>query len=335
LAEEIFRLMMKDAEVRVRQSLAIHLKESAAVPHDVAVVLAQDVDSVALPILQFSEVLTDEDLVAIVHGQEIGKQVAIARRPRVSATVSEALVETHNQDVVANLIANEGAEISETALQQVVDEFGETAAIQGSLVQRTTLPVTVVERLVTMVSDQLREHLVVHHHLSGDVVNAIMTQSREHATITLVTGARREDVEGLVRHLRLNGRLSTSIMLRAVCMGDLAFFEAGMAELAQVPIANASILIHDPGQLGFSALYQKTKLPDALLPAFLCAIDVAHETDFDGGEQDRERYCRRMIERVLTQYECLGVTFDSKDLEYLLAKMSRLPAKIDSGRALQ
>jgi hypothetical protein len=33
-----------------------------------------------------------------------------------------------------------------------------------------------------------------------------------------------------------------------------------------------------------------------------------------------------MIERILTQYEKHGVTFDSTDLEYLLAKLDQLPA---------
>ena len=56
------------------------------------------------------------------------------------------------------------------------------------------------------------------------------------------------------------------------------------------------------------------------------AIDVARETEYDGGENDRERYSRRMIERILTQYGDLGVEFDSDDLEYLLTKMGQLPA---------
>ena len=48
-------------------------------------------------------------------------------------------------------------------------------------------------------------------------------------------------------------------------------------------------------------------------------MDVARET-----ENDRERYSRRMIERILTQYGNLGVEFDSDDLEYLLTNMGQL-----------
>ena len=87
LAEDIFRLMVKDAEIRVREALSSNLKSNPLVPRDVAVSMAQDVTSVALPVLQFSEVLTDEDLVAIIRSQDTEKQVAIASRASVSIAV--------------------------------------------------------------------------------------------------------------------------------------------------------------------------------------------------------------------------------------------------------
>lgn len=327
LAEDIFRIMAKDAELQVRQALAVNLKESAALPHDVAVTLARDVETVALPILQFSKALSDDDLVAIVSSQNVAKQVAIARREEVSSTLSDALAGSHNEDVIVNLVANEGAALSEESLQKIVDEFGARPQVQGSLVGRAKLPVTVAERLVTMVSTTLRDHLAQRHHLPAEVVNRLVTQSRERATITLAAGIDREDVEQLVRQLRLNGRLTPAIMLRGVCMGDMPFFEAAMAEWARIPLANAQRLIYDPGG-GFPAIYEKAGMPKPMLPAFLCAMDVARETELDGGEQDRERYCRRMIERILTQYEDLGVSIGADDIDYLLMKMDQLPPSL-------
>ena len=88
MAEEIFRVMVKDAEVRVREALALNLKESSGIPHDVAVSLAKDVEQVALPVLQFSDVLTDDDLIEIIASQSPEKQVAIAKRKNVSDNVS-------------------------------------------------------------------------------------------------------------------------------------------------------------------------------------------------------------------------------------------------------
>jgi len=62
--------------------------------------------------------------------------------------------------------------------------------------------------------------------------------------------------------------------------------------------------------------------------AVRAAIDVSRELEYDGREHDRERYSRRMIERIMTQYDDLGVEFESDDLNYLLTKMSQLPSDI-------
>ena len=325
MAREIFRIMTKDAEVRVREALSRNLKVNPAVPHEVAKALAQDVDSVALPILQFSEALTDEDLIEIVRSQGASKQVAIARRPTVSETVSTALVDTGDEDVVTNLVANEGAEITEQSLQKVVEDFGDQETMQDVMVRRPRLPVTVAERLVTMVSEGLKVELVKRHELPASLATDLVLQSRERATITLSTESDEDELEQLVRQMRERGRLTPSIILRALCMGDMRFFEAAAAELARLPVVNVRSLIHDSGALGLRAAFDKAGQPASHFPAVRAAIDVARETDYDGGENDRERYPRRMIERILTQYGDLGVEFDSEDLEYLLTKMGQLP----------
>ncbi len=328
IAEEIFRIMVKDAEIRVRQALSINLKENAILPHDVARTLAEDTDTVALPILEFSEVLNDQDLVEIIRSQSESKQVAIARRKDVSEVVSGELVDTGNERVVTNLVSNAGARISEASLQKVVDNFGDREQLQHAMVRRPRLPLTVAERLVTMVSEQLQGELAKRHALSPDLATDLILRSRERAVITLSTESEEDDVEKLVRQMHECERLTPSIILRALCMGDMRFFESALSERAGIPIINGRQLIHDSGDLGLRALFKKAGLPDTYFTAVRAAIDVAKEIDYDGEENDRERYSRRMIERVLTQYGDLGVEFESDDLEYLLGKLEELPSDV-------
>ena len=75
-------------------------------------------------------------------------------------------------------------------------------------------------------------------------------------------------------------------------MGDISFFEGSIAELLQVPLINVQQLIHDPGGLGLNAAYQKAGLPAEQFPAVQVAIDVVREMEYDGDENDRERYSR-------------------------------------------
>lgn len=323
LAIDIVRAMVKDAEVRVREALSRNLKSSHDIPHDVALLMARDVESVALPMLEFSSVYTDEDLVDIVRRSNGARQVAVARRKTVSAPVVAALIDSKNGEAVATLVANEGADLSEAALQRVLDSYGGEEAVQGSLVHRRDLPITVAERLVAMVSENLREYLVTHHELPATVATDLVLESRERATVSLLPpGAESADVEQLVHQLRVNGRLTPSLMLRSLCMGDMHLFEAALAALARTSMDNTRILIHDGGALGLKSLYMRAGLPERLYPAFRVAVDVWAETDFDGLERDRERHVCRMIERILTQFEDVG----QDNLEYLLKKLNHLAA---------
>jgi uncharacterized protein (DUF2336 family) len=326
LAEDIFRLMVRDAEVRVREALARQLKENPTVPHDLALALARDVEDVSLPMLQFSEVLTDEDLIEIVRSQSPEKQVAVAGRSHVSATLADALVDTGNEAAVATLVSNEGAELTENTLNRVVDRYGESEQVGLSLVERKVLPITVAERLMTKVSENLRQHLMARPDLTPEAAAAMMIQARELAVLGLSNSD--SDVAQLVGHLYNVGRLTPSIILRAVCMGDMTFFEAAIAKLAKIKVENCRTLIHDAGKRGFEALFEKAGLPKAFYAAMRAAIDVSYEMEYDGRANDRERFSRRMIERILTQYGDLGVDFENDDLEYLLSKMNQLPTTV-------
>lgn len=325
LAEDIFRLMMRDAEVRVREALSANLKQNPLVPHDIAMSLVMDEEAVALPMLQFSDVLTSADLVEIVRSQGAERQKAVARRAVVDSTVADALIERGDEDVVVVLVANEGADLDEGSLSRVVDTLGDRKQVQESLVNRTKLPVTITEKLVATVSEHLKAKLMARPDLPPSLTADLVLQARERATIGLSTESDDDEVETLVRHLHANDRLTPSIIVRAVCMGDIKFFEYAMATRVGINVTSARVLIHDSGKLGLKSLFAKAGLPERDFPAIRAGVDVSHETLYDGLPGDRERYQRRVIERILTQYGDLGVDFEGEDLEYLLTRMGQLP----------
>ncbi len=324
VAEDIFRLMVRDAEVRVREALSHNLKKSINIPRDVAKALAQDVASVALPIIQFSEVLTDSDLIEIIQSQDVSKQIAVAGRSRVSLPVADALVETKNEDVVETLVGNHNADISEKSLRKVVDDFQNGDRIQGKMIYRKALPVAVMERLVTRLSEDLHKHLQERHDLPPEVSTELALQARERAILGLSREIKDQDVEDLVAQLRQNGRLTPSIVLRSLCMGDITFFEASMARLTHVPLHNARMVIHDVGPLGLKAICEKSGLPEQYFPFIRAAISLMSDIQYDGRPNDRARYSRLMMERILTMFDEQGVSLESDDMEYLLMKMGQI-----------
>lgn len=329
VAEEVLRGMLNGAVIKVRQAIADTLKDSGHLPHDIAVALANDVESVAIPILQFSLVLSDEDLVEIIQAGNPQKQIAVAGRPVVSEKVAGELLQTDNVTAVATLVGNAGANLTQTHLTLAADKFGADVRVTERLQQRAGLPIAVAERLVAFTMDKLRDFIMRRVDLSENIVTQLVLRTREQITVDLrSTHFPAEEAVELVQHLHSVKRLTPSLLLRALCVGDVSLFEAGMAQLAGIAMHNAQLLIHDAGNLGFKSLYDRANLPAAMFMAFQVALQVSRETDFDGLPHDRDRYSRQMIERILTQFEGLG----ADDLDYLMIRLSgtTLPATADS-----
>lgn len=317
IAESIFRHMLKDAAVRVRKALAESLKDNPDVPHDVAATLARDVDEVAVPMLVSSDVLTDKDLMEIIRTKGEAAQKAVAGRESVSEGVADALAESDSEEVIAVLVGNEGADIKESTMGKVLDKFGDSEAVQAPLVQRSNLPISVSERLVTLVSEQLRDHIMTHHEVSPAMASDLLLESREKATVSLLEGGEAATVIALVDQLHANGRLTPTLVLRALVMGDTVFFETALAKIVNIPVLNAYQLTHDTGGSGLKRLLAAAKFPAGALPMVRAALDVAAEMVNTGGD-NRDMFKQLMIERVLTTVED---NVDTENLDYLIGKL--------------
>ena len=261
--------------------------------------------------------LTDEDLIDLVRVGSSIKQEAIASRPNLTETVSDALITHAEEPAVVVLMGNNTATIAEDTFHRAVTRFAQSDNVKEAMVKRETLPITVAERMVTMVSKALQNHLVKAHDLAPETAANIVLRSREHAIIRLSLGASDDELRLMIAQMHRNGRLTPSLILRALCTGDIAFFEAAMAAKSEVPLENAQILIHDPSRRGLAALYRKAAMPETLFVAVRAAVDVVDELRFDGEARDLERFRSRVITRVLTLVE----TVDAADADYLLDKL--------------
>ncbi len=318
-AEKLLRVLAKDAIATVRQALSDHLKDASQLPDGMAMLLAKDIDAVALPLLVESRAFTDEDLIEIVASQGPEKQVAVASRAEVSDAVAVKLVEHGDARVAATLAGNEGARMSDATVERLVDRHGKAAPVQEKLVTRKRVPLRVLEKLYNLASERIREQLLERPDMTSEMASELAMHAREIATVGSSLTSQEDDVARLAAHLHTTGRLEPGLVIRALCMGDLFLFEHGLARRANVPVERARQLIYDPVG-GLKYVYERAYMPLDLYPAVRAALEVAQETSYDGGPSDRERYRRRMIERVLTKVE----DADPGTADYLLARLSTL-----------
>ncbi len=324
-AHEILRVMAADSAELVRRALAVTLRGSTIVPHDVAMRLARDVDSIAMPILSFSPVFTDADLQEIIRIGGPVRQVAIASRPVLSERVTATIVEHGVAKAVKVACANDNASFAEQTLKAVIERFSQSEDILTAIAYRRVLPLAVTERLITVVGDQVRDHLINHHALSPELALEIALGAKERATIDLVDQAGRSpDIKAFVGHLHKAGRLSASLLLRALANGHMPFFEWGLAELAGVPHHRTWLMVHDAGPLGLRAIYERAGLPARLFAAFRAGVDTFHSIEQDGAPHDPERFQQKMLQRFLTQPKAAS----REDMDYLMDKLDQVRQQI-------
>lgn len=320
-AEEILGIMAQDAAALVRRALSVALKNSPKLPREIANRLAADIDQIALPVIMNSPSLTDEDLIEIIRVNPPSKQIAVASRETLSAAVTTAIAEHGAPAAVERALSNDNAIFDENGLEITIARFAESEKITRAMAHRPVLPVRITEKLVAIVSGEVFDHLVNHHELSPQTAIDIAMGARERATIDLIEQAvRQADVAPFIKRIHVHGRLTPSLIMRALCMGHMEFVEHALAELAGLTHQRMWLMIHDNGPLGLKAAFDRAGLPPRLFPPFRAAVDLYHQVERDGDIEDRARFRQKMIERVLTLFQSIP----KEDLDYLLEKLDAM-----------
>ena len=305
LAEQVFRLLLKDTVVRVRAALAESLKDNPYIPADIVRDLAMDSqETVATPILNASEVLEEEDILDIIHScSEIWRFVAIAKRSRVSHRIVEALAETDHPSVLSHIMENQGADIPESLLRRALDVCADNPAIADAMASRSGLPTHIVSRLVHLVSEELSTQLTRKYALDSAYIQPSARWVREIGTLDLLQQPMDDaQIMRMTKELLQENQLSYSLLIGALMRGHTRFFDYSIAALSDVSITNARSLIQDKGPLGFRAIYNKAGLPAATYRATRLLLhsmwDVRDAGYAEGAPAFEQRLLALMLERA-------------------------------------
>src|SRR5690349_2113980 len=276
-AEGALLMLLDDSSPLVRQAMAEVFTRSSDAPAAIVQALAVDQPSVSLPILEHSPLLIDADLVDIVATGNDETQCAIARRVSLPASVCAAIAEVGTASAALELIENPYAELAPFSWDRIVERHGHLAAIREAMLVLEDLPSATRAALVAKLSETLAQFVVARNWLSADRAERIATEARDRSTMNIAARSRGEDMEGLVRHLRITGQLTAGLILRALLSGNLDLFDAALVELSGLPEARVAALLHDRGGASLDALLTRAGLPGTTFPAFRAALEVSHE----------------------------------------------------------
>jgi uncharacterized protein (DUF2336 family) len=161
LTLETLQRLADDQVPRVRALLAEEIKSLDCVPKEIIDKLASDAEEiVSAPILEYSPLLSDSDLLEIIASARAQHALAaVARRRGVSEKISDAIVASLDIPAVAALLANPQARVREDTLDRIIDHAQSIEPWHGPLVMRTDLSLRALRRIAGFVGKSLLEQL--------------------------------------------------------------------------------------------------------------------------------------------------------------------------------
>jgi len=239
-------LLARDQLPRVRRVLSYALHTLPDAPHDIILTLACDPDvSVANPILEFSPVLTDEDLLAVIQSSPMTSSlVAISRRLHVGEEVSNALVGTGQVDVITSLLRNQSAQIREETLDAIIDAAPHQSTWHEPLVNRRVLGSKAALRIAEFVAQGMLQKLASRPDLDAATLatlshlvnDRLRREEGEKTDVDLFDAEAVRIAQRQVAALAASGKLVERHIMQVAGDNTVPFVAAALAHLSQLPL---------------------------------------------------------------------------------------------------
>ncbi|PTW61629.1 uncharacterized protein (DUF2336 family) [Breoghania corrubedonensis] len=301
-AEAAMTWLLDDVSPCVRAALADTLADSADAPRHVILSLANDIPPIASLVLMRSPLFLDAELIDFAALGDADMQMAVARRPSVSAAVAASLAETGVLDACLELLANPAADLRRGALERLVERFDSDAELRRVLMTRAGVPLAVKQKLVAQLAEQLCRVPAVGTGLKAERARTMLGEARDRITVAMARDADRADICGLVVHLRESAQLTPTLLLRALCTGNMSLFIAAMSDLGEMPGPRVETIVINGWASSLRALFKRAGLPPKLHSAFETAVLSYREIAAAGEPLSGFSFTRRMIETVLDDH---------------------------------
>jgi uncharacterized protein (DUF2336 family) len=300
--EAALTILLDDPAAEVRHALADVLGPSPAAPHHIIISLAVDLPEIAVVVLAHSPLLIDAELVDIAAAGTPALQTAIAGRRAVSGAVAAALAEVGERRACLTLLGNPAAAIARISFWRIAERFADDAEMRDAMFARPDLPADVHQMIIRRLGDALGTMMVAKSWAEEERAIAVTREACDRATVALAAETESDELPELVEHLRITGQLTTGLLLRAVCAGNVALFETALAVLARTPVERVVSLVRAGRVSVLRAIYSKAGLPPRAFDAFQAALDTWRRIAEEGGTDDRYKATRRMVDAVLARY---------------------------------
>ncbi|WP_439529421.1 DUF2336 domain-containing protein [Pannonibacter sp.] len=250
-------------EEEARMALSVRISANPNTPRELALHLAQDEISVAQSILECSPVLTTPDLVEIATSGSMDQLGAIADRRPLDAEVTTVIVDRGSTSVLARVAANGEARFTVDTFDRLVEKARAHPQIQEALIGRSDIPEEGARRLVSFLSDELRERL---KEMGGDgTLVAVLAERAAQEVQAQVRdlGSAKNKADMLIRDVKARKRPvddAVNQFTKGDRPVDLALL---LAELSELPHESVARVVFNPEDTVLNILCRANGVSDA------------------------------------------------------------------------
>ncbi len=261
---QVLEILAKDQVPQVRAIIADEIKHLVDVPKRLIKRLAQDAeDAVAGPILEYSPLLSDEQILQIVtSGLRGGALEAVARRENIPNKISQAVVDQDEDPATAELLKNQTANISEKLMGEIAMTAENRPSLHLPLVDRRSLSKATLRRIATFVSAALVERMLSSNRMEEEIAHEIRMAVRERIDAGEATSDEDDEDNGRDKAERLHkaSKLDEYAFLDAIDEGDIGFLDRGFTLLSKLPDEQVTKMLESGSAKGLCALTWKAGL---------------------------------------------------------------------------
>ncbi|WGM30742.1 DUF2336 domain-containing protein [Brevundimonas sp. NIBR11] len=276
---EIFMVIARQAERDIRKALSDSLASAEWAPPALIAMLALDEIEIARPVIANSPLLKDQDLLRVLVEATIEHQIEVARRPRISGRVADAIIDRGEPASLTALAGNRTAEVSEDSLGRLIEHSRRIAALRAPLTRHPRLNDALATQLYQWVGQSLREAISERFRVDesklAEAIDAVTRPAPPPGAEPLGMEAAAEVVDPeemerrLVAKLQSAGQLRAGFLIRAVREKRLSLFEHGLSALGGFPVSHIRAAIVRPSPDALFLACAAVGIDRAVFPAML------------------------------------------------------------------
>ena len=152
----VAKLLLRVADDESRTTFAVTIAPNEFVPRDIVFLLLDDKIYIAGPILRYSPVLTETDLLKFAETLGDDRLVFVAQRSGLGSNVVDVLVSRGGDIVQIAVTENSSVKLTGKSLQKLLNNAEASDALCRSLVSRPEISKSDAERLIQLISKSLK-----------------------------------------------------------------------------------------------------------------------------------------------------------------------------------